>query len=73
MLKNRRQYQSGFTWTDSSAIDYANWATNEPDDLPLLNSNCVCIVASNKFSSPKWFDGSCDKSFKALCKKSALY
>jgi C-type mannose receptor len=53
-----------FTWVDGSALDYEDWATDEPNDLTGDN-DCVQLLPD----SQEWSDVACDQLLGVLCEQ----
>ncbi|XP_077993134.1 macrophage mannose receptor 1-like [Glandiceps talaboti] len=52
-----------FGWQDGSAVDYTNWAANEPNGL--LQENCVEF--HHRGYDGKWNDNDCERTFGYAC------
>jgi hypothetical protein len=55
-----------FEWTDSSALDYQNWAKESPSNETL--DDCVQIIPDGS-QMGKWTDGHCTRRNSAVCQK----
>ncbi|XP_038046213.1 lymphocyte antigen 75-like [Patiria miniata] len=61
---------SKFVWTDSSSVDFVNWAANQKDqtDFIQLGNASDCIRMMYEDDEPgKWLDENCDALHAYLC------
>ncbi|XP_071940974.1 macrophage mannose receptor 1-like [Antedon mediterranea] len=54
--------ENGFTWTDSTPVDYTNWENGEPNNVN--EEDCVEMF----FSARNWNDIGCDRTRHWVCK-----
>ena len=54
-----------FIWTDGSAVNFTNWAKNQPNNFH--NQDCVHTLGVSK--NYKWNDVPCSQCFNYTCKK----
>ncbi|KAH7707426.1 chondroitin sulfate proteoglycan 2 isoform 2 [Aphelenchoides avenae] len=66
-LNNLRKVD--WQWTEESALEYHNWAPNEPNNA---HENCVNIYVNYPSSlNKKWNDFRCDWNLSSICEKPA--
>lgn len=59
---------TAFKWTDASAVDYQNWATNQPE-AETSGNNCVAMYP---YASGQWATANCGWQADAfVCKKTS--
>ncbi|XP_077993991.1 macrophage mannose receptor 1-like [Glandiceps talaboti] len=63
---NDRAEETGFVWSDGSAVSYINWGNGEPNDVN--NEDCVEMYFSTQSPTGSlWNDNRCGKKFNWVC------